>query len=120
MKLFKNPVYIAGWSLWVGGLLIAPWIHDPFYLLALAVFFACLEALAVLDADGGDTFSEYVWRFYGGAKARFYLVTGLVLYMASLVISVWVPIFSWVGFGVLMVGLFWWLYDHFKYMGRRG
>jgi hypothetical protein len=123
MRLFRSFVFSIAWAIWIAGALVATVSPNATLVAALASWFILWEALALLDSDPGDTFSEHVWAFYRERKARFYLVAGVTIDLVSLAFwaAFWqAPLVIWVGRLAVSAGLLGWLWFHFREMGRDG
>jgi hypothetical protein len=122
VRLFRNFVYSIGWGVWFGIGILATVYISPVLTWVCFGLFVILEGLAVLDSDPGDTLSEHVWAFYMARPARFNLVAGFTIWLVCLLmfaLTGWAG-FVWIARFALSIGLGWWLWEHFRAMGRLG
>ena len=123
MKTTMHPGYLFWWTIIFSAVIAGEVFGLPrWYWLVVTTVFITVELIAAYRKRPGDTFSEFVWTFLWGGKARVPVVVGLAVYLPFKLLTIAYPsvLPDWLPFTALIVGAAAWLTMHFAAFGRDG
>lgn len=117
----------AFWSVWMTAIVITEFLLPPNAISRPAIFisFLVMEYSAILRTEKGDTFSEWMWKFYASRKGRIPLVLGITAFFGVAMLEVGTQnVYTLAEVPVsrlcLVLGLVGWLVPHFLGRGKHG
>lgn len=115
------------WSIWMTAIVVTEFLIPRNTLSRPIIFisFLIMEYSAIIRTAKGDTFSEWMWKFYASRKGRIPLILGITAYFGVAMLELGADnVYTVAEIPItrlcIVLGLIGWLIPHFFGRGKYG